>query len=172
MPTYTPNMNLAKYSQDDKVSPAGYNSNFDAIDAKISELSNDYIVARGKNGAWRYEKWASGHIDMYASFDDVISPGDWSSLGDESDNHFSTGQHGELDLPPNLLKAKDAEVVSCVSLPFFSDTGYVLQFGQGFGGIMPGDTAKTGTWRYASWNGRPDATITAKICIQIKGRWK
>ena len=161
MPTYTPNMNLVKYSQDDKVSPVGYNP---TSMRSTRRSPNSQTTTSSRAASTAHGDTRSGRAGT-----SICTP---RSLGDESDNHFSTGQHGEFDLPPSLLKAKDAEVVSCVSLPFFSDTGYVLQFGQGFGGIMPGDTAKTGTWRYASWNGRPDATITAKICIQIKGRWK
>lgn len=65
MSSVTDNFQLVKYDASDKITPVGYNNNFDKIDNILGELKMDYVVAQGSSGIWYYRKWASGMIELF-----------------------------------------------------------------------------------------------------------
>lgn len=67
MASLTSNLKMNKYDGDDKISPAGYNDNFDILDSAINNLRNDYIVAQGIQNGWIYRRWNSGIVEQWKS---------------------------------------------------------------------------------------------------------
>lgn len=69
MSTITNNLELVKYDASDKITPVGYNQNFDKIDDAIGNLSVDYIVSQGEQDGWYYRRWKSGFIELDYTFE-------------------------------------------------------------------------------------------------------
>lgn len=67
MSSLTSNLNLVKYDVSDKITPLGYNQNFDKIDDAISKLQTDFIVSQGTQDVWRYRRWNSGLSELWCS---------------------------------------------------------------------------------------------------------
>lgn len=75
MSSLTNNLELVKYDIDDKVTPSGFNNNFDKIDTAIQNLKEDYVVAQGTEKTptggsmqpvnWHWRKWASGLAECW-----------------------------------------------------------------------------------------------------------
>lgn len=66
MSTTTAKLGLIKPDLTDNVDPTVFNSNFETIDEKITEISVDYVVSTGVQNGWTYRRWASGLMDCYA----------------------------------------------------------------------------------------------------------
>lgn len=65
MSTVTNYLKLVKYDAGDKITPNGYNENFEKLDNEIHELKKDYVTAYGENTIWYYRKWASGMVELF-----------------------------------------------------------------------------------------------------------
>lgn len=69
MSTVTNNLKLVKYDPSDKITPNGFNDNFDKLDGAINDLRSDYIVSQGESGIWSYRRWNSKFMELFATQD-------------------------------------------------------------------------------------------------------
>ena len=65
MSTLTEHLELIKPDITDNASPQPFNQNMDKLDAEITELKTDYIVAQGRQGIWTYRRWANGMAECW-----------------------------------------------------------------------------------------------------------
>lgn len=170
MAKYTNNMSLVKYDADDKVTPNGYDSNFDKIDEAITELRGDYIVAQGTQTTttsdtnpnpltWTYRKWDSGIAECWGS--DVS--GDYSIYVAWDGWYYSTLHRRPYPIefiePPveqftqNLVEISTGDPYTSVSGCFLSPTA-----------------TQTGEYRVFRPNSKDG--IKSYMRYYVIGRWK
>lgn len=65
MSTLTEHLELIKPDITDNASPQPFNQNMDKLDAEITGLKTDYVVAQGQQGIWTYRRWASGIAECW-----------------------------------------------------------------------------------------------------------
>lgn len=65
MSTLTEHLELIKPDITDNASPQPFNQNMDKLDAEITALKTDYVVAHGTQGVWTYRRWASGIAECW-----------------------------------------------------------------------------------------------------------
>lgn len=159
MATVTNNLSLVKYDIDDKMTPNGYNGNFDKIDDEIGNLKKDYIVDFGTQGFWTYRKWASGIAECW---------GETTSTNYSVNDAWSGWCYGSLsrrDYP-----------ISFVSTPIETMSHNLVGASSGnpyssvVGCIKPATATQTGqyeVYRPSSLQG-----VVSHMKYRVVGRWK
>ena len=67
MSTTTEKLGLIKPELSDPANIEAMNGNWDKLDQRIGEVA-DYVVERGIDGMWTYEKWASGKAVCWGDY--------------------------------------------------------------------------------------------------------
>lgn len=159
MSTITGNLKLVKYDVSDKVTPSGYNDNFDKLDYEITSLKKDYVASVGtqtmyntegaRKGTWNYRRWESGLCEYWYTHTGWYAP----------PQHSST----QFELPISMA-SNDYVVLmdmSCDDRPpdFFNNLTFISR-------------SKTTTdFVVDCWNDTTNSTLV-NLSIYITGRWK
>ena len=156
MSSLTTNLGLTKYDVSDKITPVGYNDNFDTLDIEISNLKTDYVVGQGIQGIWTYRRWASGIAECWGMYTYSI---DGDALMGYSNLYYAFVNFPDL---PFTFKTVTSRVLT---------EGQQSRYPHWVTGdsISTSNVASAGRG-YIYTNNK--TTMGGSISIEIKGTWK
>lgn len=129
------------------------------IKNKITALSTDYIIERGTDGIWTYEKWNSGKAEAWAGTErNTTSWAAWGNLY-EGNNRWEN-----IDLPSNLFSERPLIFPSITSMNA-SISGYEIQY-------TPNNLNRIAYIIPLRPNNPGSGTVKMYYSIKLEGKWK